>query len=155
MISSFSFSLGVSAACPNSHIIPLWVQFFCQLSLTMTSFILSVQSSVFETEYKAADIAWVLKETKRNDSYLPKTTSVTPLKESRVGTCLHNVRVALALLKAAYRRGNILWLCLLRWLPGLWERLPGLACNEAGRKNHVDVKILGDISTTISWKGIL
>lgn len=80
MISSFSFSLGVSTACPNSHIIPLWLQLFCQLSLTMTSFILSAQSPVFETEYNAS----VLKATKRNDSCLPKTTSVTPLKKAEL-----------------------------------------------------------------------
>lgn len=30
------------------------------------------------------------------------------------------------------------------------ERLPGLACNKAGGKNHADVKSLEDISTPIS-----
>lgn len=74
----------------------------------MASFILSVQSPIFETEYNTGDVASVLKETKGNDSCLPKTISVTPLKESRLGICLHNARVALVLLKAAYRRGNIL-----------------------------------------------
>lgn len=154
MISSFSFSLGVSTACLNSHIVSLWLQLFCQLSLTMTFLILSAECPIFETEYNTGDVVSVLKETTGNYSCLPKTTSVTPLKESRAGICLHNVRVALVLLKAAYRRGNILWLCLLTWLPALQERLPGQACSKTGGKKHADVKSLGDISTTISWKGI-
>lgn len=74
----------------------------------MTSFILSVQSPIFETEYYTGDVAPVLKETKGNYSCLPKTIPVASLKERRVRICLHNVRVALVLLKAAYRRGNIL-----------------------------------------------
>lgn len=74
----------------------------------MTFLLLSVEYPIFETEYNTGDVVSVLKEPMGNDSRLPKTTSVTPLKESRAEICLHNVRVALVLLKAAYRRGNIL-----------------------------------------------
>lgn len=46
MISFFNFSLG-STEFLNSHIIPLWLYFFCQLSLTMTFFISSSSVSNF------------------------------------------------------------------------------------------------------------
>lgn len=81
---------------------------FCQLSLTMPFFISSVQSPIFETEYNTGNLVSVLKVPMENDYSLPKITSVTPLKESRVVISLHNIRVALVPLNTVYKRGNIL-----------------------------------------------
>lgn len=69
----------------------------------MTFYISSVQTPIFETEYKTGNLVSVLKETTENYYCLPKT-----VKESRVAISWHHVRVALLPLKTVHRRGNIL-----------------------------------------------
>lgn len=91
LVISFSFSLSVPKACLDSHIIPLSLQFFCHLSLTMTFFISSVQFPVFEHITLGMQFQFSRKQWKMITVF-PQTTSVRPLKASRVAISLHNVK---------------------------------------------------------------